>query len=177
MRFLVVYGSARGGTEGLANMVAQSIRDQGFTAEVRPGDQAGQVAGYDAVIVGGALYAGRWHKVARHFVRRHAAELRQVPVYFFSSGPLDDSASRTDIPPVAGVKALMTLVGSHDHVTFGGRLAPDAKGFPARQMAKKLSGDWRDLRQVGLWTHDVIAEVAATAVRADKAEASGDRRP
>jgi len=134
MRFLVVYGSARGGTEGLANMVAQSIRDQGFTAEVRPGDQAGQVAGYDAVIVGGALYAGRWHKVARHFVRRHAAELRQVPVYFFSSGPLDDSASRTDIPPVAGVKALMTLVGSHDHVTFGGRLAPDAKGFPARQM-------------------------------------------
>jgi menaquinone-dependent protoporphyrinogen oxidase len=169
MRFLVTYGSARGGTQGLASMIAQAIRDQGFTAEVLPSSQVGRLADYDAVIVGGALYAGRWHKAARRFVRRHGAELRQMPVYLFSSGPLDDSASRTDIPPVAGVKRLMTQVGARGHITFGGRLAPDAKGFPARQMARKLSGDWRDLREVGAWTHDVIGEVAASAVRRDKA--------
>jgi len=169
MRFLVTYGSARGGTQGLANMIAQAIRDQGFTAEVLPPSQIRRLAGYDAVIVGGALYANRWHKAARHFVRRHATELRQVPVYFFSSGPLDDSASRTDIPPVAGVKKLMAQVGARGHITFGGRLAPDAKGFPARAMAQKLSGDWRDLREVGAWSHDVIGEVAANAVRRDKA--------
>lgn len=134
----------------------------------RPARSVGWLAGYDVVIVGGALYAGRWHKAARHFVRRHATELLQVPVYFFSSGPLDDSASRTEIPPVAGVKRLMARVGARGHITFGGRLAADAKGFPAAQMAKKLSGDWRDLREVGAWTHDVIAEVAASAVRADK---------
>jgi menaquinone-dependent protoporphyrinogen oxidase len=31
--------------------------------------------GVDAVAVGGALYANKWHKAARRFVRRHRAEL------------------------------------------------------------------------------------------------------
>lgn len=92
-----------------------------------------------------------------------------MPVYFFSSGPLDDLASRTEIPPVAGVKALMTRVGTRGHATFGGRLAPGAKGFPATQMAQKLSGDWRDPCHVDAWTHQVVGEVAASAVRDDKA--------
>jgi menaquinone-dependent protoporphyrinogen oxidase len=169
MRFLVTCGSTHGGTQSLGEMVADAIRDQGFTAEVRPPGQVRQLADYDAVIVGGALYAGRWHRAARRFVRRHTAELRQVPVYFFSSGPLDDSASRAEIPPVPGVQGLMDQVGARGHATFGGRLAPDAKGFPARQMAKKLSGDWRDPCHVDAWTHHVIGEVAASAVQADKA--------
>jgi hypothetical protein len=38
------------------------------------------------------------------------------------------------------VKALMAKVGARGHVTFGGRLAPDAQGFPARPMARKQSG-------------------------------------
>ena len=42
------------------------------------------------MIVGGALYAFRWHKDARRFVKRHADELAGRPTYFFSSGPLDD---------------------------------------------------------------------------------------
>jgi len=94
-------------------------------------------------------------------VKRHAAELRQRPVYFFSSGPLDDSAARREIPPVRGVKALMKRAGARGHVTFGGRLAPDAKGFPARAMARKLSGDWRDAGQVRAWAGSVAAQLRA----------------
>jgi menaquinone-dependent protoporphyrinogen oxidase len=80
-------------------------------------------------------------------------------VYLFSSGPLDDSASSGDIPPVKGVKALMERVGAQGHVTFGGRLAPDARGFPANAMAKKLAGDWRDPAQVRDWTLIVASQL------------------
>jgi len=161
MRILVTFGSARGGTEGLAQTVADGLRHEGFSVDLLPAGQIRGLGGYDAVVVGGALYAGRWHKAARRLVKRHAAELRQRPVYFFSSGPLDDSAARREIPPVRGVKALMKRAGARGHVTFGGRLAPDAKGFPARAMARKLSGDWRDAGQVRAWAGSVAAQLRA----------------
>jgi menaquinone-dependent protoporphyrinogen oxidase len=161
MRILVTYGSARGGTQGLAEMVADDLRAEGFEVDLLPPRQVRRLEGYDAVIVGGALYAFRWHRASRGFVRRHAAELRQRPVYFFSSGPLDDSASRGDIPPVKGVQALMEKTGVRAHITFGGRLRPDAKGFPASAMAKKHAGDWRDAEQVKHWTQTIASQLRA----------------
>lgn len=91
--------------------------------------------GYDAVFIGGALYAGRWHRDARRFVKRHPGALRERPVWLFSSGPLDGSAIEA-IPPVPQVQELPTRIGARGHVTLGGRLPADAKGFPASAMAK-----------------------------------------
>ncbi|MGO8959407.1 MAG: flavodoxin domain-containing protein [Streptosporangiaceae bacterium] len=159
MRILVTYGSTRGGTQGLAQMVADGLRETGCSVDVLPAGQAHTVDGYDAVVVGGALYAFRWHRAARRFVRRHAAALKKRPVYFFSSGPLDDSASKGEIPPVKGVAALMERVGARGHVTFGGRLSQYARGFPASAMSKKVAGDWRDAGQVREWAHTVAHEL------------------
>lgn len=161
MRVLIAYGSKRGGTQGLAEMVADSLRAEGHTVEVRRASEASQLEGYDAVIVGGALYALRWHKDARRFVRHHADELRKLPVFFFSSGPLDDSATEREITPVKGVQALMDRVGARGHVTFGGRLSAHARGFPASAMAKKQSGDWRDPMQALSWARSVSGELLA----------------
>jgi menaquinone-dependent protoporphyrinogen oxidase len=147
MRILVTYGSTRGGTQGLAEMVAGDLHADGFEVTVLPPWQVRRLDGYDAVIVGGALYAGRWHRAARR------------PAFFFSSGPVDDSAARADIPPVKGVKALMEKTGVREHVTFGGRLRPDARGFPAGAMAKKLAGDWRDDEHVKQWTRTIASRL------------------
>lgn len=45
----------------------------------------------------------------------------------------------------------MSRIGARGHVTFGGRLAADAKGFPASAMAKTRAGDRRDPEQVRHW--------------------------
>jgi menaquinone-dependent protoporphyrinogen oxidase len=163
MHVLVAYGSARGGTEGLAEMVGADLRSAGIDCDVLPAGKVRNLRGYDAVIVGGALYAFRWHRAARRFAKRATAQLRERPTYFFSSGPLDDSAVKEEIPPVKGVQALMERTGARGHVTFGGRLAPDAKGFPASAMAKKLSGDWRDRDHVRRWTQSVASQLIAEA--------------
>jgi menaquinone-dependent protoporphyrinogen oxidase len=126
-----------------------------------PARAAHDVDRYEAVIVGGALYAFRWHRDARRFVKRNTRQLRVRPTWFFSSGPLDETATQKDIPPVKGVRALMSRVQAKGHVTFGGRLTPDASGFPARAMAKKSSGDWRDPEQVRAWTRHVAAQLRA----------------
>lgn len=161
MKALVVYGSKRGGTEGLADMIGQALAGHGIEVTVRSAAQrVPDVGGYDAVVVGGALYAGRWHKDAVRFVRREAHALRGTKVWLFSSGPLgDDEWTPDDTEPVAQVRRAMEHVGAVAHQTFGGRLTPDAKGFPASAMAKKLAGDWRDEESVERWAKSIAASL------------------
>ncbi len=165
MLILVTYGSKRGGTQGLADMVGDGLSAEGFTVEVAPAGALWRVDQYDAVVVGGALYAGRWHKDARRFVKQYAHDLAERPTYLFSSGPLDSSAGEHEIPPVKGVKSLMRKVGARGHITFGGRLQPDAAGFPASAMAKTRAGDWRDPARVRTWTHQIAEELRGSEAR------------
>ena len=63
-------------------------------------------------------------------------------MWFFSSGPLDESADQNSIAPTDQVAVLAERIGAKAHVTFGGRLEADAQGFPASAMAKEMAGDW-----------------------------------
>jgi menaquinone-dependent protoporphyrinogen oxidase len=159
MKILVAYGSERGGTAGIAEQIGEALRDAGASADVRPAREVQGLAGYDAVLVGGALYAGVWHEDARRFVIRQAAALRERPVWFFSSGPLDDSASRAAIPPTPSVERLMDHVGASGHATFGGRLLPDARGFIASSMAKKHACDFRDRGRIRAFSARVAQQI------------------
>jgi menaquinone-dependent protoporphyrinogen oxidase len=161
MHVLVSHGSARGGTAGIAEIVAEGLRAAGHTADVVPARQVRDVGRYAAVIVGGALQAQRWHPDARRLVKRHAQDLRTRPVWFFSSGPLDDSASRTEIAPTKQVARLYAHVHARGHTTFGGYLAPDARGFVASKMARTRAGDWRDPPRIRAWATQ-IGETLAT---------------
>lgn len=158
MRVLIAYGSKMGGTAGLADMLAAELSEQGIPVDARAADSVGTLMGYDAVIVGGALYASRWHRAARRFVKRRTAELSKREVFMFSSGPLDDSAATKEIPPTRQVRRLMERVGAREHKTFGGWLPADAKGIAASAMAKEHAGDWRDPELVKAWA-DHLAQM------------------
>ncbi len=53
----------------------------------------------------------------------------------------------------------MASIGARGHLTIGGRLEPDAKGFPTSAMAKKGAGDWRDRDQVHRWVASIVADL------------------
>jgi menaquinone-dependent protoporphyrinogen oxidase len=155
MRVLVTWGSKRGGTEGIARIIADELHALGVEVIAMPACDVRDLRGYAAAIVGGALYANQWHRDARRLVARHIADLGRIPVWLFSSGPLDASADSSDIPPVTQVAVLMERIGARGHTTFGGRLSTDAKGFPAAAMARKRSGDWRNSERIRAWTAEV----------------------
>lgn len=161
MRVLVAYASKMGGTRGLAEMIGRELEANGLESRVIDARAVKTLAGFDAVIVGGALYALRWHKDARRFVRRHRRALIGVPTWFFSSGPLDESARETEIPPVRFVRNAVERIGARDHVTFGGRMPPDAKGFLSGSMARDNAGDWRDPDHVREWAKEVAEQLHA----------------
>jgi menaquinone-dependent protoporphyrinogen oxidase len=162
VRVLVTFGSKRGGTAEIAASIADTLRAQGLQVDCLPAPAVRDVTRYDAFVMGGALYAYRWIREARRFVMRHRSALRARPVWMFSSGPLDDSAARRELPPVPVVAALMARVGARGHATFGGRLAADATGFPAAAMAKTHAGDWRGWDQITAWAREIGQALAAT---------------
>ncbi|MFJ9736699.1 flavodoxin domain-containing protein [Streptomyces sp. NPDC101166] len=157
---LVAYGTTNGSTARIAEAVAEVLRRDGLAVEARPARSVTSVTPYDAVVVGGGLYTGRWHKDARRFVRRHRRALAERPLWLFSSGPLDASASERDIPPVAGVRKAMDRLDARDHVTFGGCLEEGAKGWVARMILRSgKGGDFRDFAAVEAWASRVGAEL------------------
>lgn len=165
-KVLVTYGSLRGGTEGIAIEIAKILRAGGLEVDCLAVTAVDDLTAYDAVVIGGALYARRWVRSARRFVIRHQRALRAVPVWMFSSGPLDASASRGGVPQVPSVAALAARIGARGHMTFGGRLAPDASGFIAHAMAKQHAGDWRDWTHIDDWAAHVAVAIAKEAPRA-----------
>lgn len=160
-RILIAYGSKRGGTAEIALAIGEVLSERGFHVDCMRADQANDPNDYDAVIVGGALYMFRWHRAARRFVAANVPSLRARPTWLFSSGPLDASASSKTIPPVRRVAKLLERIGARGHETFGGRLLPDAHGFPASSMARTHSGDWRDWDQIRAWAKSIGDQVRA----------------
>lgn len=160
MTVLVAYGSKRGGTQVLAEQIGAELRALGDDVRVEPAGAVKGLGDAGAVVVAGALYAGRWHKDARRFVRRYEKELAAVPVWLVASGPLDTTADDGALPPVEHVRAAMERVHARGEVTFGGRLEPDAHGFPASAMAKTSAGDWRNPDRVRAWAATVHGDLA-----------------
>jgi menaquinone-dependent protoporphyrinogen oxidase len=165
-KVLVAYGTKNGSTAQIAETVAEVLRKQGLAAEALPARSVTSVSPYDAVVVGGGLYAGRWHRDARRFVRRHRRSLARRPVCLFSSGPLDASASDRDIPPVPGVRRVMDELEVTEHVTFGGCLEEGVEGRLARMIVRSgKGGDFRNFAAIEAWAARVAEELAGAESR------------
>ncbi|MGW7329204.1 flavodoxin domain-containing protein [Streptomyces sp. NPDC054840] len=161
-RVLVAYGTKHGATAGIASEIGRTLREDGLDAVVVPADDVEDVAGYDAVVLGGALYAGHWSGKAKRCAERNEHLLKHRPVYLFSSGPVDSSAEQHDIAPVAAVAREMERIGAREHVTFGGSITSGTPGFIARAMVRAgKGGDFRNPERIRTWAHHISAELAA----------------
>jgi menaquinone-dependent protoporphyrinogen oxidase len=177
VRVLVVYGSSRGGTAGLAHMVAEAFVARGILADVGDSADVDDVSDYDSVILGGALYNGRWHQDASWFVERNLESLRQLPVWFFSSGPLDDSARSGSIAPIDQVQDLARRADIRGHMTFGGVLEKRPSRFLSALLAWGKPGDFRDRQQVDEWVERIIVRLNEPLPEATAAESEDDPPP
>ncbi|MGW1892516.1 flavodoxin domain-containing protein [Streptomyces sp. NPDC002004] len=165
-KILVAYASKYGSTAEIARSIGEVLGRTGVVADVLPAGGVPDVAPYDGVVLGGAVYAGRWHKDARHFVHRNRRTLVHRPVWLFGSGPLDVSAleERPPVPP--GIRRVANRLDARDCITFGGRLTPDADGLVARLIADSgNAGDFRDFTRIESWAERIAEELAAEPER------------
>ncbi len=165
MKALITVASRHGATGEIGEVIAEILRDAGITVETRAPENVDSLAGYDAVVLGSAVYAGRWLEGARRFAERHHAELRTQPLWLFSSGPIGQPLAPTE--ESVDVSRLARELGAQAHRTFAGRIDPAALGWVERtitRMVKSPDGDFRDWEAVRSWADEIAAALASVEV-------------
>lgn len=88
---LLAYATRFGSTEEVAERVGAILSMAGYKVGVQPMQEVKGLDGYDAVVLGAAIYNARWHPEARRFLSKHKEALGQRPVAIFALGPLTTS--------------------------------------------------------------------------------------
>ena len=158
-RALVAYGSRHGSTAEIAEAIAATLRGEGVEVDVRPAGEVDALECYPAVILGSAVYAGRWCRDALALLRR--PQLAGRDVWLFSSGPVGRSRGTR----LRRVERRASELGAHEHVVFGGAIGEDG-GLLRRRIARRTPAELRDRRDwptIETWSRMIAATLVKRA--------------
>jgi menaquinone-dependent protoporphyrinogen oxidase len=159
MKVLIAVASRHGSTNEIGRAIAEELRAAGIAIEQQDFAAVHGLTGFDAAVLGSAVYMDNWLDDARHFVDRHAARLAAMPVWLFSSGPIGEDDPQPHGDP-ASVSALVEAIHPRGHRVFAGKLDPRELGFVERLAAKAVhapAGDFRDWDAVRTWAQEIAA--------------------
>ena len=156
MRVLVSAATKYGATAEIARAIAEVLGERGLEPTVVPPEQVAEVDGYDAAVVGSAVYAGHWLKPAKELVDRCGRALVARPVWLFSSGPVGDPPKPEEDP--VDVAELVALTDAREHRVLAGKLVRRQLSFPERAIVSALrvpEGDFRDWTEIRRWAAEI----------------------
>jgi menaquinone-dependent protoporphyrinogen oxidase len=162
MKVLVVVASRHGATWEIGEVVADALASRGNVVDQRAPEDVATIDGYDAVVLGSAVYLAHWIPAARDFAQRLAEPLLRVPVWMFSSGLATQPAAAANSPHE--LMALREQIGARGHRSFRGRLDRSILTFAERAAiagARAREGDHRDMAAVRAWALGVADDLAA----------------
>jgi menaquinone-dependent protoporphyrinogen IX oxidase len=174
-RVLVTAASRHGATQEIAQALAAGLvqspagRAVGLTAVALPVDQHPDPTRFTAVVLGSAVYVGRWLDPARTYAASSAAALRGRPVWLFSSGPIGEPPFPPDEPHDAA--PLLQLTGARGHRVFPGRLEKAHLSVGERAMVTAMRapvGDFRDWDAVRAWADAIAGDLTRATVPAGR---------
>jgi menaquinone-dependent protoporphyrinogen oxidase len=161
---LVAYASKRGSTAEIAEAIADTLRESGLSVDCTSIEEVSSLDGYEAVVLGSAVYIKRWRGDAKHFLRKHRKELSQRPFWVFSSGPVGKPGEPPDpswVEPPRIIERVERL-GTRGHVVFGGRMPTEPRGFIERAMVENTPPEHRDQRdwnEIRTWARGIASEL------------------
>jgi menaquinone-dependent protoporphyrinogen oxidase len=162
MRVLIITASKHGATADIGRAIADVMTREGLETMIAEPDRVGDLESTDAVVLGSAVYAGRWMKTMRQLVEREGEELATRPVWLFSSGPIGDPPKPEEDP--VDVAPIIEATGAREHRIFSGKLDRKVLNFGERAIAnafKVPDGDFRDWHEVKEWALGIAQELKA----------------
>ncbi len=166
MRVTVAVASRHGSTLEIGEAIAEVLRATKHEAVVADPDEVEDLESVDAVVLGSAVYVGRWAASARAFADRFINQLATRPVWLFSSGPVGDPPAPIEEPEE--VSRLVQQTGAVGHRTFAGRLDLGGLALAERAVVALVQADHGDFRvwaDVQDWASGIAADLHAEEIR------------
>jgi menaquinone-dependent protoporphyrinogen oxidase len=162
MKVLVASASKHGSTEGIAEAIAERLRQLGHDAVAMRAEDVPDLHSVHAVVLGSAVYAGSWMNEATEFAEANVEILSSLPLWLFSSGPLGTEVDDEEEQP-RQLAELRERLRPRGHRMFFGALDRSKLGFGERMMVKAVKapeGDFRDWNAISAWADEIGRELA-----------------
>jgi menaquinone-dependent protoporphyrinogen oxidase len=164
MKVLVAVASKHGATMEIGQVIEASIRSAGLDVELKRVEDVSSLSAYGAFVIGSGVYAGHWMRPAREFIEVHEGELKQQPVWLFSSGPVGDPPKPLENP--AEVAAVVKRLGCRGHRLFPGRIEGSDLGLSEKALVALVrapDGDFRPWSEIATWAESIATQLQAPA--------------
>lgn len=154
---LVTYATKYGATAEIAEKIGQVLHQAGLHTDVLPADGVSDLVAYKAVILGSAVYIGRWRKEAVKFLKANEKVLAERLVWLFSSGPTGEGDA---VELLQGwrfpgkLQPIVDRIGPRDIAVFHGAVDVNKLNLIEKWMLKNVkapTGDFRDWEAITSW--------------------------
>lgn len=141
-RILVAYHSSEGQSARIAERIADRLRADGAAVDLDVVDRAPSPLGYDGVVLGDSVHAGRHSRALTRYIARHGEELDSMPVALFQTSL---TSSRQDAEHGAEAHRLLQRLLDGTHLEpdivglFAGALAYTRYGWVKRRMMRRIA--------------------------------------
>ncbi len=172
MRVLVSVESKHGSTEEIAAAITAELIAAGLEVDALDPPEVESLDGYQAVVLGSALYMGKRMPGIVQIIERHAQALRERDVWLFSSGPIREPPNLAEDPVGA---ALLARIGARKPRMFTEKLDRGNLSIVER-LVSAPEGDFRDWPAIREWARSIAGELSRKAARSRPASLL-ERRP
>jgi len=166
VKVLLAVASKHGSTEEIAQAIAVQLRMADFAVDRRAIEDVASIEGYDAIILGSAVYMGRLLPEVHAFVEANKVQLNNMPVWLFSSGPIG-SPEPKPLGQAIDIEELVAAIHARSHRVFAGKLDKRELGLVERIGAKVVGapeGDFRDWEKIEAWARDIARQLTGERV-------------
>lgn len=158
-RILVSAGSKHGSTREIGEKIGEVLRAMGHDVDVVDPAQVEDLSGYEAVVLGSAVYAGHWIPSAVDLAQRIAGS--GIATWLFSSGPVGNPPEPDE--GTVDVAAIYESTSAQEHQVFAGKIDKSLLGFAEKAImvaVRAPEGDFRDWDEITAWANGIAEKLA-----------------
>ncbi len=162
-KVLVTYASKYGSTGGVADAIRKELCSKDVTTDMALISNAGNIGSYQGVVIGSAIYMGKWMSEAVDFVKKNKDTLRQMPVAYFLvcmtlARPTEENRAKvlSYMDPILKAVPEIKPVGIG---TFAGALDYNNLSWLNKKILKSKGtpeGDFRDWNSIRAWAREPV---------------------
>jgi menaquinone-dependent protoporphyrinogen oxidase len=164
-RALVTYASKYGATAEIAKKIAEVLNQTGLPTDVLSVEQVTDVKPYQAVILGTAVYIGRWRKGAIRFLKHYEEALTERKVWIFASGPTGDEKiahAAEGWHLSKKLEVMLEHIAPRNLTLFHGAINPEKLTGLEKWIINRVKapvGDFRNWEAITSWASDIATDL------------------